>query len=178
MPSRRTFLKLGLGAGLLATTAGAGLWWLRGSAAAVDGLRVLSAAQYRTLTVLARTHLPACKSIPLAGDDFDLARLFDVFLADQPGADQRDAGLALHLIEYGPLLFDGQIRTFSNLDDAERLAHWAGWGRSRYPTRREIYWTFARFLGMAFYDQEKVWPHIGYPGPSFLRLGKPVGARP
>jgi hypothetical protein len=170
--SRRAFVRLGLGAGVLGASAGLGLWWLRGTAPEVQGLGVLSAAQYRTLAALSQVHLPPCPSIAISGVDLDLARLFDTYLFDQPPADQSEAQLALQLVEYGPLLFDHRLVTFSNLSADQQLAHWTGWSRSSNATRREIYWSFARFFGLAFYDQERVWPAIGYPGPSLARLQK------
>ena len=175
--SRRRFLVLGGAAAALATGTVAGLGWLRGAAPEVAGLKVLSAQQYRTLAAIARTHIPRGGAFAQGAEDFDLARLFDGYLADQPAADQRDAGLALHLLEFGPVLFDGRAATFCNLTSDDQLAHWSGWGVATQQTRREIFWSFSRFLGLTFYDNPAVWPHIDYPGPSFARLGaKPAVA--
>ena len=170
--SRRRFLILSSGAVALATGAVAGLAWMRGSAPEVAGLRVLSAQHYRTMAAVARTHLPRGGVIPQGADDFDLARMFDGYLADQPEADQRDAGMALDLLEFGPVLFEGRAVTFCNLTPDEQLAHWSAWGVATQQTRREIFWSFSRFLGLTFYDHEAVWPHIAYAGPSFARLGR------
>lgn len=170
--TRRRFLVLGGAAAALATGTVASLGWLRGSAPEVAGLKVLSAQQYRTLATVARTHIPRGGAFPLGADDFDLARLFDGYIADQSEADQRDAGLALHLLEFGPVLFEGRAATFSNLTPEEQLAHWSAWGTATQQTRREIFWSFSRFLGLTFYDHEAVWPHIDYAGPSFARLAK------
>lgn len=168
---RRRFLVLGAGGTALALGGVAGLGWLRGPAPAVSGLRVLSPHHYRTLQHVARAHIPRGGAFPQGADDFDLARLFDGYLADQPAADQRDAGLALHLVELGPLIFERRAATFANLPAAEQLAHWASWGVAAAAFRREVFWSFSRFLGLTFYDQAAVWPHIGYAGPSFARLG-------
>lgn len=166
--SRRRFIVGGL-AGATALGAG-GLGWLRGPAADVAGLKVLSHQAYRTLSVLAATHLPLGGAFAPGGADFDLARLFDSFLADQPEDEQREAVVALHLVEFGPLLFEGRWATFSQLSAPDRLAHWQNWAQSARPLRREIYSSLAKFLGMAFYDRAEIWPHVGYPGPSFARL--------
>ena len=168
--SRRRFLVLSSGAAALAVGAVAGLAWMRGAAPDVAGLRVLSAQHYRTMAAVARTHIPQGGAFPQGAADFDLARMFDGYLADQPAADQRDAGVALDLLEFGPLLFDHHAATFSNLAPDQQLAHWSAWGTATAQTRREIFWSFSRFLGLTFYDQQAVWAHIGYAGPSFARL--------
>jgi hypothetical protein len=170
--TRRRFLVLGGAAAALATSTVASLGWLRGAVPDVAGLKVLSAQQYHTLATVARTHIPRGGAFPEGAEDFDLARLFDGYLADQPAADQRDAGLALHLIEFGPVLFDGHAATFSHLTPDEQLVHWSAWGTATQQTRREIFWSFSRFLGLTFYDQEAIWPHIDYAGPSFARLAR------
>ncbi len=168
--TRRRFLVLGGTATALAAGAVGGLAWLRGAAPDVAGLHVLTAEQYRTFAAIARTHLPRGGAFPPGADDFDLARMFDGYLADQPTTDRHDAGLAINLVEFGPLLFDHHAVTFSNLPPDAQLAHWSGWGTAQQQTRREIFWSFSRFLGLTFYDHEAVWPHIHYPGPSFARL--------
>lgn len=171
--NRRRFLKLGLTGATLAVGAGLGLRWLTGgSAPEIAGLQVLSARQYRTFQAVATTHLPQGGPFPQGAQDFDFARLFDGFLHVQPAADQREACLALDLVEAGPVLFDRGTTTFSHLDDAARLRHWQTWGSSENAMRREVFGSLSRFLGMAFYDQPAVWPAIGYQGPSYGRLGR------
>ncbi len=168
--SRRGLLRLGVASATLAAGAAIGLRGLRGSVPDAGDLSVLSPGQYQTLQALAAVHLPATPQSPKTGADFDLGRLFDRYLADQPTADQRDARLALELLEYGPVLFDGRATTFCGLTPDEQLRHWASWSTAARPLRREIYWSFARFLGLAYYDQAEVWPSVGYPGPSLARL--------
>ncbi len=164
--SRRTLLKLALGAGGLLVGGGAGLWLLRGSAPDVPGLRVLSPHEYRTLAAIARVHLPRGGPFPQGADDFDLARAFDGFLAGEPAANVRDLGLALTLVELGPVLFDLRLTTFSRLPADAALDHWRRqWVESGSLLRRKASVAFRKFLALVFYDQEPVWPHIGYPGP-------------
>jgi len=170
--SRRRLLKSGA---LLAVLVGAPSWTLlhlRGSAPPVGGLRVLSDHHHRTFAAMAAVHIPKGGAFAIGAADFDLARLFDAFLADESAADQSDARRALDLLEFGPLLFDRGTTTFSHLADADRLAHWSGWSTSSLAVRREVFWSLSRFLGMAFYDQQQVWPTIGYQGPSLARLGR------
>lgn len=169
---RRRFLQLSAAAAGLAAGAVGGLGYLRGSAPAVSGLQVLDAHQYRTMQQVARVHIPRGGGFALGAEDFDLPRLFDAYLADQPDADQQDARLALDLLEFGPLLFDRAANTFSHLTPAAQLDHWSSWATAPQETRRAIFRSFARFLGLAFYDQQAVWAHVGYLGPSLARLGQ------
>ena len=167
--SRRRFLKLGLmGGGTLLAIGGGGvggLLALRGRAPKVAGLRILSSHEYRTLTNLARTHLPRGGAFDQGGEDAELARAFDDFLADEPPENIRDLKLALTLIEFGPVVFGGSLSTFSNLDDGARLEHWKGWIVSPRLLQRQAATAFRKFMSLVFYDRPAVWPHIHYPGP-------------
>lgn len=155
-----------LAAGGVAVVGGAaGLWGLRGRAEPVSGLRCLSAHEYRTLSHLAEALIPEGGAFPLGAAGLDLARAFDGYLAEEPEWAQVDAKRALGLLEYGPVLFERRLSTFSNLGAGERLAHFERWGESSSPLRRQVAIGFRRFLNMMFYDSPGAWPHLGYDGP-------------
>ncbi len=168
--TRRRVLQLGLGAGALALLGGGGLLWLRGAAPAIHDLKCLSPQQFRTLAAMARTHIPAGGPFAIGADEAELARAFDRYLADEPPGHVRDVKRALHLVEFGPILFDRRLTTFSHLPPADQRQHWLAWGQSDLLLRRQVWWGFAKFFGLVFYDRPEVWPHIGYPGPSLERL--------
>ena len=168
--TRRRLLQLGLGAGVLALAGAGGLSLLRGAAPRVPDLRCLSDQEFRTLCAMARTHVPSGGPFEAGADQVGLARAFDRYLADEPAEHVRDVRRALWLVEYGPVLFDRRLQTFSHLPPDAQLAHWQAWGQSGVLLRRQVWWGFARFFGLLFYDQPSVWPHIGYPGPSLERL--------
>jgi hypothetical protein len=170
--SRRRFLKVALGAGVVVAGGGAGLVALRGTAPDVAGLGVLSAHEYRTLTLLAHALLPRGGAFEHGAEDLDLAREFDAFLAGEPEANVTDLKRGLLLLEYGPLLFEGRLTTFSRLDAGARLAHWEGWAASGLLLRRQVSLAFRRFLTLVFYDHPAAWAGIGYPGPSFAGGGQ------
>jgi hypothetical protein len=157
-------LALGAG-GVLLTTAG-GLALLRGSAPAVAGLRVLSAHEYRTLSALARVHLPTGGAFEQGAEGLDLPRAFDRYLADEHPENIRDLRRAVTLLEFGPVLFEGQAQTFSNLPAAAQEAHFHAWTDSDLLLRRQVAFAFRKFLSFVFYDTPQVWKHIGYSGPS------------
>ena len=163
--TRRRLLKLAAGAGGAVVAGGAGLFALRGSAPAVKDLRVLTAHEYRTMASLASALLPRGGPFALGAEDVDLGRRFDGYLADEPAWAQTDAKAGLLLLEMGPVLFDRRLSTFSELDAAERLAHFGTWGTSGLALRRQVAVGFRKFLSLVFYDQPDVWPALRYEGP-------------
>ena len=168
--SRRRFLKWSLVAGgAILGVGGGGLLALRGRAPKVEGLRVLDAHEYRTLQSLVEVMLPSTEAIPVDAAPMDLPRAFDQFLADEPEHRVKDLQKALVLIEFGPLAFDKKVSTFSRLDLEERSEHWNGWAVSENLLRRQVSVAMRKFFNLVYFDQEQVWPHIGYPGPSLTR---------
>ncbi len=164
--SRRRFLRWTLGAGAAVTAGGGGLLALRGHAPGVAGLRILGDHQYRTLTRLAQALFPAS-----VGDELDMARAFDAFLADEPEWNRSDLGRALFLLEYGPVLFERRATTFSYLTPEERIAHFEAWSMSDSLPRRQVAVAFRRFLSIVFYDRSAAWARIGYDGPRPMAVG-------
>ena len=163
--SRRRFLGLALGGGSAVLMGGvAGLAWLRGRAPAAAGLRCLTDHQYRTLSQLALALFPPEGGFSLGAEGMDLARSFDAFLADEPEWNRSDLGKGLFLLEYGPVIFERRLVTFSHLPAAERLAHFERWNGGGL-VRRQLALALRRFLTLVFYDRPEVWPHIGYDGP-------------
>jgi hypothetical protein len=168
--SRRRFLKVSLVAGgAILSAGGGGLLALRGRAPKVDGLRVLDAHEYRTLQSLVEVMLPRTDAIPIDATSMDLPRAFDDFLADEPQHNVKDLKKALVLIEFGPLVFDKKLTTFSRLDVAERTKHWNEWALSDNLLRRQVTIAMRKFFNLVYFDHEEVWPYIGYPGPSLKR---------
>jgi hypothetical protein len=164
--SRRRFLTVSLGAGSLLLMGGAGgLLALRGRAPAVEGLRCLTAHEFRTLAALADALFPAGGPFAPGASDTDLARRIDAFLADEPPWNQRDLKRALFLLEYGPVIFDHRLVTFSHLDADARVVHFASWAVCASDARRQASLAFRRLLALLFYDRPEVWPGVGYDGP-------------
>lgn len=168
--SRRRFLRVSLVAGgAILGIGGGGLLALRGRAPKIDGLRVLDAHEYRTLQSLVEVMLPKTDAIPIDAATMDLPRAFDDFLADEPEHNIKDLQKALALIEFGPLVFDKRVTTFSRLDVDERSAHWNAWALSDNLLRRQVSIAMRKFFNLVYFDHEEVWSYIGYPGPSMKR---------
>jgi hypothetical protein len=169
---RRTLLKLTIGAVAVLGAGAGGMVAMRGSAPAVDKLRILTAQEYRTLVNIARAQLPRGGPFPTGAEDLDIARTFDAFLADEGPQNQSDLKTALMLVEYGPVLFDASMTTFSNLDDAARDAHWRSWCESDVLLRRQVATAFRKFVLLVSFDNPKLWAPIGYAGPSLWGMPK------
>lgn len=168
--SRRRFLKVSLVAGgAILGVGGGGLLALRGRAPSVDGLRLLDDHEYRTLQSLVEVMLPKTDEIPVDAVSMDLPRAFDEFLSGEPEHNVKDLRKALVLIEFGPLVFDKKVTTFSRLAVAERTEHWDSWGVSDNLLRRQVSIAMRKFFNLVYFDHEEVWPSIGYPGPSLKR---------
>jgi len=160
---------MGLAGGGLLLGAGGSAWLLRGRAPTVEGLSVLSPHRFRTLSALARTHLPVGGAFEQGGEQYELARAFDAFLTAEPPENVRDLETALTLVEFGPLIFDRRLATFSNLSPTDQLEHWRTWIVSDSLLRRKVALAFRKFLSLVFYDHPDIWPALGYPGPRSFR---------
>ena len=110
--------------------------------------------------------LPTTDAIPLDSSAMDLPRAFDDFLANEPEHNVKDLQRALLLLEFGPMVFERNLKTFSRLDVAERDAHWRQWAVSDNLLRRQVSLAMRKFFNLVYFDRPDVWPHIGYPGPS------------
>jgi len=171
--SRRRFLHTALAASGVLLAGGGGLLALRGSAPSVTGLARLSDHQYRTLAQLALALFPPGGAFAFGADRVDLARAFDTFLRDEPEHNVRDLTRALTWLEYGPVLYDHRLTTFSHLTEDERLAHFESWAASDDLLRRQVAVAFRKFMSLVFYDTPEVWPSIGYEGPRFRKGNAP-----
>ena len=170
--TRRRVFALGLASAGAVVLGGIGLSRLRGPVAPVAGLRVLDAYEFATLDALANTLFPAGGPFPEGADKAKLARAFDSFLADEPAENITKLRRALTLFEYGPLLYERRLTTFSALSPDERLRHFESWSTSVELVRRQVSLAFRKFFSLVFYDRPEVWPFIHYPGPSLARLGR------
>jgi len=108
---------------------------------------------------------PAGGAVPVAGSELELATIFDDFLSAESPWNQKDLKSALMLLEYGPVIFERRLVTFSNLSPRSAEMHFARWTSSSSLLRRQVSSAFRRFLAMVFYDHPTVWPHIGFDGP-------------
>src|SRR5690606_7548668 len=96
----------------------------------------------------------------VGADDLRLVDALDAFLDGEPAEVVKELKLALALVEYGPLLFDGRLTTFSRLGLDEQTRHWSSWATSSLLLRRKVSVGFRKIFSVVFFDDERVWPHI------------------
>ncbi len=167
--TRRRFLRWGLGGAGVLVAGASGLLTLRGCAPEVAGLQCLTDHEFRTFEAVASAIIPRGGPFPEGAADMKIGHAFDAYLADEPAAQVGDVKKALLLVDYGPLLFEGRFTTFSRMDEAERVEHWAGWSSSRLAVRRQASAAFRKFVTMVFYDRPEMWARVNYPGPLMAR---------
>lgn len=163
---RRRFVRMLGGAAGLVGLFGVGLLGVEGTRAGLAGRSLLSPRLRRTFLALAGTHFPPTDDGRPGGAESGLLEAFEAYLSGAHPDDVGDLRRALLLLEFGPLLFDGRLRTFSGSSPGQRLDHWRGWIESPVLLRRQVATAFRKFLATVYFDQPDVWPQIGYPGPA------------
>lgn len=92
-----------------------------------------------------------------------LGRLDKAVVADLP--------LALHLFEWGPMVFDFTFTRFTRMTDAEKDASIRCWMTSRLALRRLAFLALRNLAFIGHYAQPESWKAIGYKGPLLARGG-------
>jgi hypothetical protein len=84
----------------------------------------------------------------------------------------RPLPLLLRLVEWGPLVFDLRLSSFSAMTPAERDSSLRGWMTSRLSVRRLGFSALKNLAMLGWYSQPGSWKAIGYAGP-LLRETRP-----
>lgn len=90
-----------------------------------------------------------------------LGRLDPALTADIP--------LALHLFEWGPILFDFTFTRFTRMSDEQKDASIRCWMTSRLGIRRLAFLAFRNLAFIGYYSHAGTWGRIGYKGPLIER---------
>ncbi len=80
-----------------------------------------------------------------------------------------DLPLALHLFEWGPIVFDLTFSRFTRMSAAEQDASIRCWMTSRLELRRQGYAALRNLAFIGYYSQDAAWRGIGYQGPLIAR---------
>ena len=176
---RRRFLKRGVFGGLALVVLGAGTLALRrgrGPARAPRGLAVLDAATYATLMALAARMVPGddARGWPSA-EELGVGSAVDQVLAGLHPHDARDFVRFLGLLDNGlfSLVSAGSWACYADLPTAEQDARLARWSQSRLALVKSGLVAVKRLVHATYYASPKVYPLIGYPGPSTMGGGTP-----
>jgi len=70
--------------------------------------------------------------------------------------------LGMLLLELGPLIFNGKLKSFSKMNPAEQEKYVKSWINSRMQIRRELIKGIKGLVMVAYYSHPLVMGHIGY----------------
>jgi hypothetical protein len=175
--TRRSVLRVGLGAAGLAAVGGVGLALHTGDLPAPPGaLQVLDAHTHAVVAAVAATMLPAGpgRPDPIA---LGIPALVDQHMATMHPADQAELVQGILLLDNAlvGLLMDGRPRTFSASDPDTRRATLEAWRTSDIEVRRVVYKALRGLIVAAYWGHPELYAAAGYPGPpSFTRGPTPA----
>lgn len=166
--TRRGFLKKGLVGGVVLALGGAGWLALRRTRPISFGgmLQVLSPEEAAVILALADRLIPPRSGFPRPFQ-VDITGEVDRLIATAHPATQRDFKRLLRLFENAltGLLFERQLRTFTECTEEQQDLRLAGWAHSRLPLRRTGYRVIKRLVYTAYYTSSEIRTAVGYRGP-------------
>lgn len=175
---RRVFLKRSVWSLAALSTAGAAGWTgCTAGEAPAAGLEILSPREYAILRAVAARFVPSGGPYDLGADEVGVALKLDRFLATAEAEVASNFRAGLWLLELGAPLFGPGWRRFTARDGASQDACLRGLLAGRPRIALEIYDGFKRATLFAFYDDDAVWPHLGYDGP-WVRKASAAGGAP
>jgi hypothetical protein len=130
----------------------------------------LSDANRTTLRALGETLFPSTGPTDPSGADI-VPDGVDALVAGMQPPVVKKLGLVLSAFELAAIARFG--RRFSRLPDEKRTRYVDGWMRSRLAPRRIVYRAIRELCASAYYNDERVWPMLGYDGPLVGRRAAP-----
>jgi hypothetical protein len=165
--TRRRALGLGIGGGLLAVLATAGLA-IQPTILVPPAhpLRTLTSEQYAILRAVAERFHPGKGPIPSASQ-IGVAEAVDELLANAHPGFAYDFGRALFAFESaaGHLVFDGRFTPFTRMTPEQQDRVLEGWRGARSHLRRQIFHAMLGLCSAAYWGDPRTWSVIEYPGP-------------
>jgi hypothetical protein len=166
--TRRGFLKKGLVGGVILALGGAGWLALRRTRPVPVGgaLQVLSPEEATVILAIAERLVPPRSGFPRPIEVNVPGRVDELVALSHP-ARQRDLKRLLRLFENAlpGLLFERQLRPFTESTAAEQDARLAGWAHSRLSLRRTGYRAVKQLVYTAYYTAPSTHAALGYRGP-------------
>lgn len=166
MPSRRTFLKVGIASGLLL----AGARWLdRPQAVAAPNYRFLdergASAVAALVPVVLEGALPRDAAARRRAVD-EVVEAFDRAVAGLSPAVQKEVDELFTLLRFPParLMFTGLWSPLEESPPQEIAAFLTRWRHSRFDIQRAGYQAITQLIQAAWYGNSASWAAIGYPG--------------
>ena len=78
----------------------------------------------------------------------------DAFVQQLPKKLQGQLRFGLHLFQWGPLLFNGKLRCFTQLPPADAVRYIEGWAKSRFRIRRRLFRGLRDIAFLGFYSNQ------------------------
>ena len=128
----------------------------------------LSEAHRSTLRALGETLFPSTGPADPSGADVVPDGVASL-VACMDSTVVKKLGLMLSAFELAAIVRFG--RRFSRLPEEKRARYVDGWMRSRLAPRRIVYRTIRGLCAAAYYNDDRVWPMLGYDGPLVGRKG-------
>ena len=161
--TRRGFL--GLSGATAALAALPTLRALPAASASGAGAGFFDAAETEILTQLAeRICDTGTSEAPRLRETRTVATI-DAFCAQLDPSLSGPLPLAMHLFEWGPLVFDLTPTRFTRMSNAEKDASLHAWRTSRLAIRRQAFLAVRNLCLVGWYSQPEVWKLVGYAGP-------------
>jgi hypothetical protein len=163
--SRRSFLRY------TAITAGLGtLARIRGVPVAeattvAAQLQIFSERQARVLAAIVERMVDSGDPSMPAVSDTRAVEIIDHTLTHVDESVQTQLQWLLTLFQYGPVLFDMRLATFTSMTPEDQDAYIRGWARSRFETRRLAFRALKNLAMLGYYSDDATWAGIHYTGP-------------
>ncbi|MCA9771883.1 MAG: hypothetical protein KC466_05715 [Myxococcales bacterium] len=163
---RRVFLKRSAWSLAALSTAGAAGWTgCTPGETPGEGLQILSPREYAILRAVAGRFVPSGGPYDLGAEEVGVALKLDRFLASADPEIASNFRAGLWLLELGAPIFGPGWSRFTARDAAGQDACLRGLLAGRPRITLDLYDGFKRASLFAFYDDDAVWPHLGYDGP-------------
>jgi hypothetical protein len=166
VPSRRTFLKVGIAGGLIL----AGARWL-------ERPQALAAANHRFLDERGASALAALVAVILEGAlpkeaaargraVAEIVEAFDRAVSGLSASVQKEVGELFTLLRFPParLMFTGLWSPLEESSAEDIAAFLTRWRHSRFDIQRAGYQALTQLVQAAWYGNSASWAAIGYPG--------------
>jgi len=163
--SRRSFLQYtALSAGLL-TLSRLRVAPALAAPVATVGLHVLTPREAEVFTaIVERMVFTGDPSMP-AVRDTDAIATIDQAVLQLDASVQSQLRWLLTIFQWGPPVFQLELKTFTAMSADERDTYLRGWATSRFATRRLAFRALKNLAMLGYYSQDATWPGIHYTGP-------------
>ena len=168
--TRRQLLRRGLAGGVLLAFGGMGfLATRRGRELALppEGLKTFTLSEYSVLAAVAGRMVPPISGAPTP-EEIRVAFIADRLVAHADPSAQQELKQLLGLLESPALgfVFDGRTEPFTQLSAEAQDATLRAWETSKVTVRRTGFQALRSLVLSCYYGSPRVWPALGYPGPS------------